>query len=46
MANFCSKCGGAARGGKGDSFFLLGFQQFVPGREKTTVLARAAAGRW
>jgi hypothetical protein len=30
---------------KGDSFFLLGFQQFVPGREKTTALARAVAGR-
>jgi len=30
---------------KGDTFFLLGFQQFVPGREKTTALARAVAGR-
>jgi hypothetical protein len=30
---------------KGDAFFMLGFQQFVPGREKTTALARAVAGR-
>lgn len=30
---------------KGDTFFLLGFQQFVPGREKTTALARAVVGR-
>jgi hypothetical protein len=30
---------------KGDTFFLIGFQQFVPGREKTVALARAAAGR-
>ena len=30
---------------KGDTFFLLGFQQFVPGREKTTALARTVAGR-
>ena len=30
---------------KGDTFFLLGLQQFVPGREKTTALARAVAGR-
>ena len=30
---------------KGDTFFLLGFQQFVPGREKTIALARAVAGR-
>ena len=30
---------------KGDEFFLLGFQQFVPGREKTIALARAVAGR-
>jgi hypothetical protein len=30
---------------KGDTFFLLGFQQFVPGREKTAALARAVAGR-
>jgi len=30
---------------KGDTFFLLGFQQFVPGREKTTALARVVAGR-
>jgi len=30
---------------RGDTFFLLGFQQFVPGREKTTALARTVAGR-
>lgn len=30
---------------KGDAFFLLGFQQFVPGREKTAALARIVAGR-
>lgn len=30
---------------KGDSFFLLGFQQFVPGRDKTVALARVVAGR-
>jgi len=30
---------------KGDTFFLLGFQQFVPGREKTIALARAVVGR-
>lgn len=30
---------------KGDAFFLLGFQQFVPGREKTAALARVVAGR-
>jgi hypothetical protein len=30
---------------KGDTFFLLGFQQFVPGREKTIALARLVAGR-
>jgi hypothetical protein len=30
---------------KGDAFFLLGFQQFVPGREKTVALARTVAGR-
>lgn len=30
---------------KGDSFFLLGFQQFVPGAEKTAALARIVAGR-
>ncbi len=30
---------------KGDSFFLLGFQQFVPGREKTTALAKVVVGR-
>lgn len=30
---------------KGDAFFLLGFQQFVPGREKTVALARVVAGR-
>jgi hypothetical protein len=30
---------------KGDTFFLLGFQQFVPGTEKTTALARAVVGR-
>ena len=29
---------------KGDTFFLLGFQQFVPGREKTAALARIVAG--
>jgi len=30
---------------KGDTFFLLGFQQFAPGREKTAALARVVAGR-
>lgn len=30
---------------KGDTFFLVGFQQFVPGREKTAALARVVAGR-
>ena len=30
---------------KGDTFFLLGFQQFVPGREKTAALARIVAAR-
>jgi hypothetical protein len=30
---------------KNDTFFLLGFQQFVPGREKTAALARIVAGR-
>ena len=30
---------------KGDAFFLLGFQQFVPGKEKTAALARIVAGR-
>lgn len=30
---------------KGDTFFLLGFQQFVPGNEKTAALARIVAGR-
>jgi len=30
---------------KGDTFFLLGFQQFVPGSEKTAALARIVAGR-
>ena len=30
---------------KGDAFFLLGFQQFVPGRDKTVALARVVAGR-
>jgi hypothetical protein len=30
---------------KGDSFFLLGFQQFIPGRDKTVALARVVAGR-
>jgi hypothetical protein len=30
---------------KGDTFFLLGFQQFVPGKDKTVALARAVAGR-
>jgi len=30
---------------KGDTFFLLGFQQFVPGQEKTVALARLVAGR-
>lgn len=29
---------------KGDTFFLLGFQQFVPGRDKTAALARIVAG--
>jgi hypothetical protein len=31
---------------KGDSFLLLGFQQFAPGREKTTALAKAAAAHF
>lgn len=30
---------------KGDIFFLLGFQQFVPGRDKAVALARVVAGR-
>lgn len=30
---------------QGDTFFLLGFQQFVPSREKTAALARIVAGR-
>jgi hypothetical protein len=30
---------------KGDTFFLIGFQQFVPGGEKTAALARIVAGR-
>lgn len=30
---------------KGDTFFLLGFQQFVPGRDRTAALARIVAGR-
>jgi hypothetical protein len=30
---------------KGDTFFLLGFQQFVPGRDKTVALARVVAAR-
>ena len=30
---------------KGDAFFLLGFQQFIPGRDKTMALARVVAGR-
>lgn len=30
---------------KGDAFFLLGFQQFVPGQEKTAALARIVAAR-
>lgn len=30
---------------KGDAFFLLGFQQFVPGRDKTAALARIVTGR-
>ena len=30
---------------KGDTFFLLGFQQFVPGRDKTVALAQVVAGR-
>lgn len=30
---------------KGDAFFLLGFQQFVPGRDRTVALARVVAGR-
>lgn len=30
---------------KGDAFFLLGFQQFVPGQEKTAALARVVVGR-
>lgn len=31
---------------KGDTFFLLGFHQFVPGREKTDALARIVAGHF
>ncbi len=30
---------------KGDAFFLLGFQQFVPGRDKTVALAQVVAAR-
>jgi hypothetical protein len=30
---------------KGDAFFVLGFQQFVPGREKTIRLAKSIADR-
>jgi hypothetical protein len=30
---------------KGDAFFLLGFQQFVPGQEKTAALARIVVAR-
>lgn len=30
---------------KGDAFFALGFKQFVPGREKTTELAKIVVGR-
>ena len=30
---------------KGDAFFVIAFQQFVPGREKTIALAQAVAGR-
>lgn len=30
---------------KGDTFFLIGFQQFVPGGDKTAALARIVAGR-
>jgi hypothetical protein len=30
---------------KGDTFFLIGFQQFVPGLDKTAALARVVAGR-
>jgi hypothetical protein len=30
---------------KGDAFFLLGFQQFVPGQEKTAALARIVVMR-
>jgi hypothetical protein len=30
---------------KGDQFFLLGFSQFVPGRDKTTALAKAVVGK-
>jgi hypothetical protein len=30
---------------KGDAFFVLGFQQFAPGRDKTTALAKLVAGR-
>ena len=30
---------------KADTFFLLGFQQFVPGQEKTAALARFVAAR-
>jgi hypothetical protein len=30
---------------KGDAFFVLGFQQLAPGRDKTTALAKLVAGR-
>jgi hypothetical protein len=30
---------------QGDVFFVLSFQQFVPGRDKTTALAKVVAGR-
>jgi hypothetical protein len=30
---------------KGDAYFMIGFQQFVPGREKTIALAQMVAGR-
>ena len=30
---------------KGDAFFVLSFQQFAPGRDKTTALAKLVAGR-
>jgi hypothetical protein len=30
---------------KGDAFFVIAFQQFVPGRDKTIALAQAVAGR-